>query len=72
VGKRENHVSFRLDAATLARVEAWIPDDRSDRPQVTRSDVLRVLIAIGLEHADRDGGTEFRAFLGRSRTAKVL
>jgi hypothetical protein len=70
VSKRENHVSVRLDASTLARVDAWIPADRSVRPQVTRSDVLRVLIAIALEHADRDGGTEFRAFLGRGCPAK--
>lgn len=70
MGKRENHVSVRLDAATLARVDASIPSDRSDRPSATRSDVLRVLIAIALEHADRDGGTEFRAFVGRRRPAK--
>lgn len=72
MAKRENHVSVRLDAATLARVNAGIPGDRSDRPSVTRSHVLRALIAIGLEHADRDGGAEFRAFLGRGRPAKVV
>jgi hypothetical protein len=61
--KRENHVSVRLDAATLARVDAWIPGDRSLRPRVTRSDVLRALIIIALEHVDRDGGAAFRSLL---------
>ena len=66
MAKRENHVSVRLDAATLARVNAWIPGDRSDRRPLTRSDVLRVLIGIALEHAELDGGAEFRDLLERT------
>lgn len=71
MGTRENHVSVRLDAATLARVDAWIPGERSDGPSATRSDVLRTLIVLALEQAERDGAAELRALLGRARPAKV-
>ena len=65
MARRKDHVSVRLDAAIFARVDAWIPGNQSDLRKVTRSDVLRALIDIALEHVALDSGAEFRALLER-------
>ncbi len=46
------HVSVRLDADTLARVEALVPPPRGNGRGKTRSSVLRELILSGLEHRE--------------------
>jgi Arc/MetJ-type ribon-helix-helix transcriptional regulator len=46
---RKNHVSVRLDADTLARVEALIPLVQVEGRTATRSDVVRALVLRGLD-----------------------
>ena len=53
-----NHVSVRLDAETIARVDALAPQFSTQWRAATRSDVLRGLILTALaarEAADRVG-----------------
>ena len=53
-----NHVSVRLDAETIARVDALAPHFSTQWRAATRSDVLRALILTALaarEDADRPG-----------------
>ena len=45
----KHHVRVRLDRSTIARVDALIPHVRTKGRKVTRSDVLRALIANALE-----------------------
>ena len=47
-----NHVSVRLDAGTLARVDALIPRVPSQRRSASRSDVLRALVLRALDLGD--------------------
>lgn len=47
------HVSVRLDAETLARVEALVLPPQGKARGKTRSGVLRELILSGLEHRER-------------------
>ena len=50
--ERKGHVAVRLDEATIARIDALIPQLSTDWLQVTRSDVLRSLLLRALEEAD--------------------
>lgn len=43
------HVSVRLDEATMARVDALRPHFSTHWRSATRSDILRVLIRVGLD-----------------------
>jgi hypothetical protein len=45
----KNHVSVRLDAGTLARVDALIAGIKIQGRPTTRSDVLRALVLSGLD-----------------------
>lgn len=56
----QNHVSVRLDAATLARIDALIPHVSTQRRSATRSDALRQLILSALDHNDATTGAEVR------------
>lgn len=46
-----NHVSVRLDAETIARIDALAPQLSTDFRLATRSDVLRALILTALASA---------------------
>jgi len=50
-----NHVSVRLDARTVARVDALAPQLSTEWRRATRSDVLRALILSALEHYEQQG-----------------
>lgn len=50
-----NHVSVRLDAETMARVEALSPSFSTEWRTATRSDILRGLILDALERFERGG-----------------
>ena len=47
-------VSIRLDEATMARVDALVPQFSSEWRRATRSDVLRALIVVALSHYERE------------------
>ena len=50
-----NHVSVRLDAETIARLDALAPQFSTEERLATRSDVLRALILTALaEHHPAD------------------
>jgi hypothetical protein len=48
-----NHVSVRLDAETMARVDALAPAFSTEWHPATRSDILRGLILDALERFER-------------------
>lgn len=48
------HVAVRLDAETLARVDALIPGFSTEWREAKRSDVLRALIHAGLAVHERE------------------
>jgi len=47
-------VSVRLDDATIARIDALLPMFADAGRDGIRSDVLREIIRLGLEHFERD------------------
>lgn len=47
--KHEKHVAVRLDAETLARVDALVPGLSTPWHNAKRSDALRMLILEGLD-----------------------
>lgn len=49
----KGHVAVRLDAATLARLEALLPLYAIPGREATRSDALRAVIFAGLEVEER-------------------
>ena len=49
-----HHVSVRLDDALIARIDALIPRVSVAWRDGKRSDVLREVIKLGLEHFERD------------------
>jgi hypothetical protein len=50
-----NHVSVRLDAETMARVDALAPAFSTEWHAATRSDILRGLILDALDRFDHGG-----------------
>jgi hypothetical protein len=56
----KNHVAVRLDAATLARIDALAPLLSSASSAATRSEVLRALLLTALEDAEK-APEEFKA-----------
>jgi len=49
----QNFVAVRLDEATQARIDALVPH-LSKEWQATRSDVMRALLLMALEAAEKD------------------
>ncbi len=48
------HVALRLDDATIARLDAFIPRLSTEWHKATRSEVLRAAILLGLDRFERD------------------
>ncbi len=48
-----NHVSVRLDSATMARVDAMAPAFSTEWRRATRSDILRGLILASLDRFEQ-------------------
>lgn len=51
-----SHVSVRVDAPTLARVDALAPRYTHEWRAPTRSDLVRIAILAGLDALETDGG----------------
>jgi len=70
--KHVNHVSVRLDAPTMLRVEALAPVFSTEWRTATRSDVLRGLILDALERYERleDGARPAHATKPRGAAKK--
>jgi hypothetical protein len=56
----QTHVAVRLDTATLARIDALAPLLSSEWHTATRSEVLRALLLVSLEDAEKHPG-KFKA-----------
>lgn len=56
IDSRKGHVAVRLDAATIARLDALLPLYALPGRPATRSDGLRAVILAGLEVEERRSG----------------
>ena len=62
------HVSVRLDDSTIARIDAVIPLFAVAWRDGIRSDVLREIIRLGLDHFERDPEGALRDLAGPKKT----